>query len=213
MSRALASGHSAAPGPSSPRRRAWTSRTVSGARGGPPRRAGGRAAGGLRRGSVYRLKMAVWLCSVGRAAAAGRGGSPVVPEPHARVRPTGALLPRGSASLRAPRPRPGPPATSRPGRAVTQLTGPSGQRPGGGWSRSSPRCPGLWNFARHRLPRAHAVLLCEASKKGVPKLSSIEVGFASLRSKICKLLPRSRPGCLISHLLYLLVNISSETVP
>lgn len=119
VSRALAAGHSSARRSSAPRRPAWTSRTVSGARGGPKRRrrrAGGRAAGGLRRGSVYRLKMAVWLCSVGR----GPGSEPWGP---------GAA--RGGAAGPGPRclggrPRPRPPATSRPRRAATGPTGPTG---------------------------------------------------------------------------------------
>lgn len=106
-SRTLAAGRTAQRrhGQPAPRRPAWTSRTVSG-------RTGGRAGrAGLRRGSVYRLKMAVcvalfcgprarrWRARAGRFSAGSRT--------RVRGRPgVGGVPPRcpRSAPLRAPRP-------------------------------------------------------------------------------------------------------------
>lgn len=118
-------------------------------------RAGGRAGrAGLRRGSVYRLKMAVcvalfcgprarrWWARAGRFSAGSRT--------RVRGRPgVGGVPPaaHGSAPLRAPRPL-GPIlglAQGRlqlPGLARRGGPGPRGQRAGGGWSRTSARAAG-----------------------------------------------------------------------
>lgn len=111
------------------RRPPWTSRTVSAARGAGRR--GGRAAGGLRRGSVYRLKMAVWLCSAGRAAPAGRG----------RGRGRGPVL-RGCAAGRGAPPPPG--CSPNAARGVGLAASPAGLRaPASASPRGRLQLPGL----------------------------------------------------------------------
>lgn len=100
-----------------PRRSAWTSRTVSG-------RAGGRAGrAGLRRGSVYRLKMAVCValfCGPRARAMAGPGRTLLGREPHAGPRPTW----RGGRPLSPP-----PLPTGRPRCELRGLRAPSSGAP------------------------------------------------------------------------------------
>lgn len=121
----------------------------------------------------------------------------------------GAPLPRGSASPAAACNFPASPSGDRAHGAHRALGAATRWRvepvlsasPRALESRSIQAAPGLCDAS-----------LCEKSIKGVPK-RSIEVGFGSPRSRICKLLPRSTPGWSVSHPIYLLVNAASETVP
>lgn len=201
----LAAGHhSSAPRPSAP----WTASAMDfedgerGARGGPPRRAGGgRPAPGVclppQDGRV------ALFCGPRGAGGPGPGpcpprlcGRPGRPPPAAPPPP-----PAGSASLRAPRasglrpqPRPGA-ACNFPALRGGGGPGPAGPRPAGG------RVEPSLLTARPGLGRP------SASPREASVKRSIGVGFIHPPApqspppsrNLQVLTPRSRPGCLITH--------------